>query len=185
MWRSKKKTQERCSLLRRLTVGNGRTRFSTSLWSSTRCSRWTEGLLRGFLVGFCVALCFSVSRNSVLHACTAILRLVHDSDSGRASACTNFGIFFALDVFSPFAEEGFTCLDHSMMSKKKNAFVPAFVCMLNYSLLTRESSSRELSTWFYARHRNFVGLTYFVFYVEFRFRVDADWSRLCVEIAGL
>ena len=48
------------------------------------------------------------------------------------------------------------------------------------SLLTR-----ELSIWFYARHRNFVGLTYFVFYVEFRFRVDADWSRSCTEIAGL
>ena len=29
------------------------------------------------------------------------------------------GFFFALDVFSPFAEEGFTCLDHSMLSKKK------------------------------------------------------------------
>ena len=51
-----------------------------------------------FLVGFCMALCFSVSRNLVLHACTAILRLVHDSDSGRASACTNFGISSALDV---------------------------------------------------------------------------------------
>ena len=48
------------------------------------------------------------------------------------------------------------------------------------SLLTR-----ELSIWFYARHRNFVGLTYFVFCVEFRFRVDADWSRSCTEIAGL
>ena len=39
--------------------------------------------------------------------------------------------------------------------------------------------------WFYARHRNLVGLTYFVFSVEFRFRVDADWSRSCAEIAGL
>ena len=48
------------------------------------------------------------------------------------------------------------------------------------SLLTR-----ELSIWFYARHRNLVGLTYFVFSVEFRFRVDADWSRSCTEIAGL
>ena len=28
-------------------------------------------------------------------------------------------------------------------------------------------------------------LTYFVFSVEFRFRVDADWSRSCAEIAGL
>ena len=55
----KKNTREMHSLLRRLTVGNGRTRFSTSLRSSTRCSRWTEGLLRGFLVGFCVALLFS------------------------------------------------------------------------------------------------------------------------------
>ena len=68
---------------------------------------------------FCVALCFSVSRNSVSHACTAILRLVHDSDSGRASACTNFVIFFRFSRFSPFAEEGFTCFDHSVMSKKK------------------------------------------------------------------
>ena len=41
----KKNTREMHSLLRRLTVGNGRTRFSTSLRSSTRCSRWTEGLL--------------------------------------------------------------------------------------------------------------------------------------------
>ena len=41
------------------------------------------------------------------------------SDSGRASACTNFGIFFRFSRFSPFAEEGFTCLDHSAMSKKK------------------------------------------------------------------
>ena len=48
------------------------------------------------------------------------------------------------------------------------------------SLLTR-----ELSVWFFARHRNFVGLTYFVFSVEFRFRVNADWSRSCTEIAGL
>ena len=48
------------------------------------------------------------------------------------------------------------------------------------SLLTR-----ELRIWFYARHRNFVGLSYFVFSVEFRFRVDADWSRSCTEIAGL
>ena len=48
------------------------------------------------------------------------------------------------------------------------------------SLLTR-----EVSIWFYARHRNFVGLSYFVFSVEFRFRVDADWSRSCTEIAGL
>ena len=39
------------------------------------------------------------------HACTAILRLVHD--------------FSALVAFSPFAEEGFMCLDHSAMSKKK------------------------------------------------------------------
>ena len=69
--------------------------------------------------GFCVALCFSVSRNSVLHACTAILRIVHDSDSGRASACTNFVIFYRFIRFSTFAEEGFTCLDHSMLSKKK------------------------------------------------------------------
>ena len=87
--------------------------------------------------GFCVALCFSVLRNSVSHACTAILRLVHDSDSGRASVCTYYGIFFRFNRFSPFAEEGFislisllslfspiagegfTCLDHSMLSKKK------------------------------------------------------------------
>ena len=42
------------------------------------------------------------------------------SDSGRSSACTNFGMLFRFCRFSPFAEEGFTCLDHSMMSKKKN-----------------------------------------------------------------
>ena len=48
------------------------------------------------------------------------------------------------------------------------------------SLLTR-----ELRIWFYARHYNFVGLTFFVFSVEFRFRVDADWSRSCTEIDGL
>ena len=48
------------------------------------------------------------------------------------------------------------------------------------SLLTR-----ELRIWFYARHHNFVGLTYFVFSVDFRFRVDADWSRSCTEIDGL
>ena len=41
------------------------------------------------------------------------------SDSGRSSACTNFGMLFRFCRFSPFAEEGFTCLDHSMMSKKK------------------------------------------------------------------
>ena len=43
------------------------------------------------------------------------------SDSGRASACTNFGIFFRFSRFSPFAEEGFTCLDHSAMSKKNKS----------------------------------------------------------------
>ena len=43
------------------------------------------------------------------------------SDSGRSSACTNFGMLFRFCRFSPFAEEGFTCLDHSMMSKKKNS----------------------------------------------------------------
>ena len=47
------------------------------------------------------------------------------------------------------------------------------------SLLTR-----ELRIWFHARHHNFVGLTY-VFSVEFRFRVDADWCRSCTEIDGL
>ena len=41
------------------------------------------------------------------------------SDSGRASACTNFGLFFRFSRFSPFAEEGFTCLDHSAMNEKK------------------------------------------------------------------
>ena len=115
----KKKTHTReMQLLCRFTVGNGRTRFYFLAelylllmmdWSL----RW------GFLVGFCEALCFSVSRNSVSHACTAILRLVHDSDSGRASVCANFGIFFRFSRFSPFAEEGFMCLDHSAMSKKK------------------------------------------------------------------
>ena len=44
--------------------------------------------------------------------------------------------------------------------------------------------TRELRKWFYARHRNFVGLTSFVFSVEFRFRVDADWSS-CVRLPAL
>ena len=48
------------------------------------------------------------------------------------------------------------------------------------SLLTREPR-----IWFYARHHNFVGLTYFVLSVEFRSQVDADWSRSCTDIAGL
>ena len=41
------------------------------------------------------------------------------SDSRRSSACTNFGMLIRFFRFSPFAEEGFTCLDHSMLSKKK------------------------------------------------------------------
>ena len=121
-------------LLRRLTVGNGRTRcyFPAELYLLFMMD-WSWPW--GSLVGFCVELCFSVSRNSVLHACTAILRLVHDSDSGRASACTNFWIFFALDVFSPFAEEGFTCLDHSILGKKKKDHEPAGVgCAPKHSL---------------------------------------------------
>ena len=117
-WFAKKKTtHERCNCYA-ASLSAMVEPDSTFLRSST-LFKMDWGLRWGFLVGFCVALCFSVSRNSVLHACTAILRLVHDSDSGRASACTNFGIFIALDVFSPFAEEGFTCLDHSMLSKKK------------------------------------------------------------------
>ena len=104
-------------LLRRFTVGNGRTSFYF-LAELYLLFKMDWGLRWEFLVSFCVALCFSVSRNSVSLACTAILRLVHDSDSGRVSACTNFWIFFRFCRFSPFAEEGFTCLDHSMMSKK-------------------------------------------------------------------
>ena len=41
------------------------------------------------------------------------------SDSGKASVCTNFGVIIRFCRFSPFAEEGFTCLDHSMLSKEK------------------------------------------------------------------
>ena len=69
----KKKTRE-MQLLRRLTVGNGRTRcyFPAQLYLLFMMD-WS--LQWGFLAGFCVALCFSVLRNSVLHACTAILRL--------------------------------------------------------------------------------------------------------------
>ena len=33
-----------------------------------------------------------------------------------------FGIFLRFSRFSPFAEEDFTYLDHSMLSKKKAAF---------------------------------------------------------------
>ena len=119
LWFAQKKNHTReMQLLCRFTVGNGRTRFYFLaelylLFMMDWSLRWV------FLVGFCVALCFSVPHNSVSHACTAILRLVLDSDSGRASACTYFVIFFRFSRFSPFAEEGFTCFDHSVMSKKK------------------------------------------------------------------
>ena len=70
----KKTTHERCTCF---TVGNGRTRFYF-LAELYLLFKMDWGLRWGFLVGFCVALYFSVSRNSVFHACTAILRLVHD-----------------------------------------------------------------------------------------------------------
>ena len=56
----------------------------------------------------------------------------------------------------------------------------SFLCMWNS--LAFDSRAR---IWFYARHRNFVGLTYFVFSVDLSFRADADWSSSCTEIAGL
>ena len=45
--------------------------------------------------------------------------LKKNGKTGRTSACTNFVIFYRFRRFSTFAEEGFTCLDHSMLSKKK------------------------------------------------------------------
>ena len=56
------------------------------------------------------------------------------SDSGRALACTNFGIFFRCSRFSPFAEEGFTCLDHSAMSKKN-----IYVYQMRFFLICRRA----------------------------------------------
>ena len=70
------------------------------------------------------------------------------SDSGRASACTNFGIFFRFSRFSPFAEEGFTCLDHSAMRKKKAlwALLPALIAFLFPTVcVIAPSSSLELN----------------------------------------
>ena len=73
----KKNHTREMHLLRRFTVGNGRTRFYF-LAVLYLLFKMDWGLRWGFLVGFCVALYFSVSRNSVFHACTVILRLVHD-----------------------------------------------------------------------------------------------------------
>ena len=73
----KKNHTREMHLLRRFTVGNGRTRFYF-LAELYLLFMMDWGLRWGFLVSFCVALFFSVSRNSVSHACTAILRLVHD-----------------------------------------------------------------------------------------------------------
>ena len=56
----------------------------------------------------------------------------------------------------------------------------SFLCMWNS--LAFDPRAR---IWFYARHHNFVGLTYFVFSVNLSFRADADWSCSCTEIAGL
>ena len=56
----------------------------------------------------------------------------------------------------------------------------SFLCMWNS--LAFDPRAR---IWFYARHHNFVGLTYFVFSVDLSFRADADWSCSCTEIAGL
>ena len=72
------------------------------------------------------------------------------------------------------------------------AFVPAFVLlctalMIKTFLCMWNSLAFDSRTriWFYARHHNFVGLTYFVFSVDLSFRADADWSSSCTEIAGL
>ena len=149
MHRGKKNHTREMQLLRRFTVGNGRTRyyFPAELYLLFMMD-WS--LQWGFLVGFCVALCFSVSRNSVLHACTAILRIVHDSDSGRASACTNFVIFYRFRRFSTFAEEGFTCLDHSMLSKKKkerlSLSVIAAVIWIS-KIASLPPSKKKMPTW--------------------------------------
>ena len=56
----------------------------------------------------------------------------------------------------------------------------SFLCMWN-SL----AFDLRACIWFYARHYNFFGLTYFVFSVDFSFRTDTDWSSSCTEIAGL
>ena len=116
--KKKKKHARKMQPLRRLTVGNGRTRyyFPAELYLLFMMD-WS--LQWGFLVGFCVAQCFFVWHNLFLQACTAILRIVHNSDSGRASACTYFVIFYRFRRFSTLAEEGFTCLDHSLLSEKK------------------------------------------------------------------
>ena len=66
------------------------------------------------------------------------------SDSGRASACTNFGIFFRFSRFSPFAEEGFTCLDHSAMSKKKK-FYGIVICRQAFRPCNSGGSCRGVS----------------------------------------
>ena len=79
----------------------------------------TEVMVSGRFLRSVVFLC---KGNSTFHDCTATLRLVHNADSGKASVCTNFGVFIRFCRFSPFAEEGFTCLDHSMLSKKKSPF---------------------------------------------------------------
>ena len=73
----KKKNTREMHLLRRFTVGNGRTRFYF-LAELYLLFKMAWSLQWGFLAGFCVALYFSVSRNSVFHACTVILQLVHD-----------------------------------------------------------------------------------------------------------
>ena len=76
----------------------------------------TEVMVSGRFLRSVVFLC---KGNSTFHDCTATLRLVHNAASGKASVCTNFGVFIRFCRFSPFAEEGFTCLDHSMLSEKK------------------------------------------------------------------
>ena len=106
---------------------------STFLRSSTYCSRWTEVCGELFLLTvmdwrlkmasgrFLRIVVFLCKGNSTFHDCTATLRLAQNADSGKTSVCTNFGVFIRFCRFSPFAEEGFTCLNHSMFSgKKKN-----------------------------------------------------------------
>ena len=115
----KKKNHTReMQLLRRLTVGNGRTRyyFPAELYLLFMMD-WS--LQWGFLVGFCVALCFSVSRNSVLHACAAILRIVHDSDSGGPQLVQTLWFSIALDVSQLSLKKALRALTTACWVKKK------------------------------------------------------------------
>ena len=56
---------------------------------------------------------------------------MHFTDSGKdQSVHTLMSSISLLSLFSPIAGEGFTCLDHSMLSKK-NALSPILICTSN------------------------------------------------------